>query len=83
MSSLKLQPYLELCRFILALLKTKVARWKVLVQTLLKTKVARWKVPFLIGISKRPPVHHSSKRMAYYSRYATGKMSVALGVSLL
>jgi hypothetical protein len=39
MSSSKLQPYLELCRF---------------VQTLLKTKVARWKAHFLIGIGKRP-----------------------------
>jgi hypothetical protein len=28
MSSSKLQPYLELCRFVQALLKTKIARWK-------------------------------------------------------
>jgi hypothetical protein len=39
MSSPKLQPCLELCRFI---------------QALLKTKLARWKSHFLSGISKRP-----------------------------
>jgi hypothetical protein len=39
MSSFKLQPFLELCWFI---------------QALLKIEVARLKVHFLIGISKRP-----------------------------
>jgi hypothetical protein len=38
-SSSKLQPYLELCWFI---------------QALLKTRVARWKVHFLIGLAKVP-----------------------------
>jgi hypothetical protein len=67
-SSSKLQPYLELCWFN---------------QALLKTKVARWKVHFLVGISKRPMYIHSSESMEYYSRYATGKKNDVLGVSLL
>jgi hypothetical protein len=45
MSSSKLQPYLELCRF---------------VQALLKTKVVRWKVYFLLRICKKTHVQHSS-----------------------
>jgi hypothetical protein len=61
-----LQYCLELCRFI---------------QTLLKTRFARWKAHFLFGTCKKNLVHHSSEQMAYYSRYATGKMCVALGVS--
>jgi hypothetical protein len=66
MSLSKLQSCLELCRFI---------------QALLKTKVVRWKLHFLLGICKKTIVQHSSERMAYYSRYATGKKGVALGVS--
>jgi hypothetical protein len=65
-SSFKLQPYLELWQFI---------------QALLKMKFAKWKAHFLLGICKMTHVQHSSERMAYDSRYATGKKSVALGVS--
>jgi hypothetical protein len=66
LSSSKLQPYLELCRF---------------VQTLLKTKVARWKAHLLLSVCKKTHVQHSSEQMAYYLRYAIGKKGVALGVS--
>jgi hypothetical protein len=62
----KLQPCLELCRFI---------------QALLKTKVAGWKTHFLLGTCENPPVQHSSERMAYHSRYASRKKGVSLGVS--
>jgi hypothetical protein len=65
-SSSKLQPYLELCRFAHAPLKIKVARWK---------------VHFLLRICEKTPMQHSSKWMVYYSRYATEKKGVALGVS--
>jgi hypothetical protein len=51
------------------------------VQAPLKTKVARWKAHFLLGICEKTHVQHSSERMAYYSRYATGKKGVSLGVS--
>jgi hypothetical protein len=50
---------------------------------MLQTKVARWKAHFLIRISKKTHVHHSSEQMAYYLRYVTGKKGVALGISLL
>jgi hypothetical protein len=50
-------------------------------QVPLKIKVARWKMHSLYGICEKTPVHHSSERMAYDSRYATEKKSVALGVS--
>jgi hypothetical protein len=36
---------------------------------------------FVLGIYKKTHVHHLSERMVYYSRFATGKSSVALGVS--
>jgi hypothetical protein len=65
MSSSKLQPCLELCRF---------------AQALFKTKVVRWKAHFLLGICEKTLVQHLSERMAYYSRYTTGKKGVALGV---
>jgi hypothetical protein len=65
-SSSKLQPYLELCRF---------------GQALLKTKVARWEAHFLLGTYEKTPMQHSSEWMAYYSRYTTEKKGVALGVS--
>jgi hypothetical protein len=64
--SSKLQPCLELCRF---------------VQALLKMKFAKWKAHFLLRICEMAHVQHSSERMAYDSWYATGKKSVALGVS--
>jgi hypothetical protein len=67
MSSPKLQPCLELCRF---------------TQALLKTKVTIWKAHSLSELAK-DHVHHSSEQMAYYSRYKTGKKNVTLGVSLL
>jgi hypothetical protein len=50
MSLSKLQPYLELCRF---------------VQALLKIKVARWKAHFLLGTCENIPIHHSSEQMVY------------------
>jgi hypothetical protein len=65
LSSSKLQPHLELCRFI---------------QTLLKTKVPRWKAHLLIGIYERTPMPHLSEPMAYYLRYTTRRKGVALGV---
>jgi hypothetical protein len=65
-SRFKLQPYLELCRF---------------VQTPLKTKVARCKVHFLLRICEKTHVQHSSEQMVYYSRYATRKTGAAIGVS--
>jgi hypothetical protein len=58
LSSSKLQPCLELCRF---------------TQVLLKTKVARCKAHFLLRICKKTHVQHSSERIAYYSRYVTEK----------
>jgi hypothetical protein len=67
MSSSKLQPCLELCLF---------------AQALLKTKVVRWKAHFLIKISEKTLVHHSSEQMACYSRYVIEKKGVVLGVSL-
>jgi hypothetical protein len=48
-SSSKLQPCLELCRF---------------AQAPLKTKVARWKAHFLLGTCEKTHVPHSSERMA-------------------
>jgi hypothetical protein len=65
-SSSKLQPCLELCWF---------------AQVPLKTKVARWKAHLLLRTCKKTLVQHSSERMAYHSKYATGKKGVALGVS--
>jgi hypothetical protein len=62
-SSFKLQPCLELCRF---------------AQAPLKTKVARWKAHFPLRVCEKTPVQHSSEWMVYYSRYATGKKGVAL-----
>jgi hypothetical protein len=50
-------------------------------QAPLKTKVAKWKVYSHRGICEKTHVHHSSERMAFDSRYATKKKSVALGVS--
>jgi hypothetical protein len=64
--SSKLQPCLELRRF---------------VQVILKIKVARRKEHFLLRIYEKTHVHHLSEQMVYYSRYAIGKTSVALGVS--
>jgi hypothetical protein len=66
LSLFKLQPCLELCRFI---------------QALLKTKVARWKEHFLLGTYEKTPMQHSLERMVYHSRYTTGKKGVTLGVS--
>jgi hypothetical protein len=57
-SSSKLQPCLELCRFI---------------QAPLKTKVARWKTHFLLRVCEKTSVQHSSEWMAYYSRCTTRK----------
>jgi hypothetical protein len=37
-------------------------------------------VHFLLGVCKKTHVQRLSERMAYYSRYATGKKGVALGV---
>jgi hypothetical protein len=68
MSSSKLQPCLELYRFS---------------QVLFKIKVTRWKAHFLIRISKKTHMHHSSEWMTYYSRHAIRKKDVALGISLL
>jgi hypothetical protein len=65
-SSSKLQPCLELCWF---------------VQALLKTKFVKWKTHFLLRICEMTHVQHSLERMAYDSRYATEKRSVALGVT--
>jgi hypothetical protein len=65
-SSSKLHPCLKLCRFI---------------QALLKTKVARWKAHFLLAICEKTPMQLSSEQMAYYSRTAIRKNGVALGVS--
>jgi hypothetical protein len=59
----KLQPCLEWCRF---------------AQAPLKTKVVRSKVHFLLGVCEKTHVPHSSKWMAYYSRYATGKKVLPL-----
>jgi hypothetical protein len=36
---------------------------------------------FLLGIYEKTHVQHSSKQMVYYSRYATEKEGVDLGVS--
>jgi hypothetical protein len=66
LSSSKLQPYLELC-------------WSV--QALLKTKVARLMVHLLLKICYKTLVQHLSERMAYYLSYTTGKKVVTLGVS--
>jgi hypothetical protein len=46
-------------------------------------EIARWKVPSLIRIGPRIQLWHSSQRMAYYSRYATERKDVMLGVPLL
>jgi hypothetical protein len=46
---------------------------------LLKTRVARWKVHFIIGLAKGPCA--TFVRTDGVLRYATGKESVALGVS--
>jgi hypothetical protein len=63
LSSSKLQPYLDLCWF---------------AQAHLKTKVARWKVHFLLEVYEKTHVPHSSERMMYYSRYTTGKKVLPL-----
>jgi hypothetical protein len=36
-------------------------------------KVVRWKVHLLLENYEKTLVQYSSKQMAYYSRYATGK----------
>jgi hypothetical protein len=80
-SSSKLQPYLELCRFI---------------QALFKTKVARWKTHFLIGVSKKDSyvtffkmdgvlleVHNQKEGCCAWSLVATTSRMLAISLLLL